>query len=168
MSRDENPHRDNELDYSSFDGFHAQLEYKITNVRKKWGETLVGRNVVISECLDCTHYFCHTTSKLDDSLQHRNISYNAQQFNVQLERLYCKAIRRNTTPFVCTLHHSTLRWAISRKLYCLYIRCTILHYAESFSATYTVCAYAVLFDITLSHFTQRFTVFVLCCKWMPC
>ena len=47
MSKNENLHRDNELDYSSFDGFHAQLDYKITNEPKKWGETLVGRNLVI-------------------------------------------------------------------------------------------------------------------------
>ena len=47
VSRDENPHKDNELDYSSFDGFHAQLDYKITNVPKKCGETLVGTNIVI-------------------------------------------------------------------------------------------------------------------------
>ena len=40
MSGDENPHRDNELDYPSVDGFHAQLDCKITNVIKKWGETL--------------------------------------------------------------------------------------------------------------------------------
>ena len=40
MSRDENPHRDNELDYSSFDGFNAQLDYKITNVVKhSWEQT---------------------------------------------------------------------------------------------------------------------------------
>ena len=55
MSRNENLHRDNELDYSSFYGFHAQLDYKITNEPKKWGETLVGRNVVIYECFDCKH-----------------------------------------------------------------------------------------------------------------
>ena len=42
MSRNENLH---ELDYSSFDGFHAQLDYKITNEPKNWGETLVGRNI---------------------------------------------------------------------------------------------------------------------------
>ena len=35
MSRNENLHRDNELDYSSFYGFHAQLDYKITNEPKK-------------------------------------------------------------------------------------------------------------------------------------
>ena len=34
------PHRDNELHYPSFDGFHAQLDCKITNVLEKWGETL--------------------------------------------------------------------------------------------------------------------------------
>ena len=40
MSRDENPHRDNELDYPSVDGVQAQLDCKITNVIEKWGETL--------------------------------------------------------------------------------------------------------------------------------
>ena len=34
------PHRDNELHYPSFDGFHAQLDCKITNVLEKWEETL--------------------------------------------------------------------------------------------------------------------------------
>ena len=65
--------------------------------------------------------------KLDDSPQHQNISCNATQFNVQLERLmFCKdvctlyhstlrqAISRNATLFVCTLYHSIWRWAISR------------------------------------------------------
>ena len=33
------PHRDNELHYPSFDGFHAQLDCKVTNVLEKWGET---------------------------------------------------------------------------------------------------------------------------------
>ena len=57
----------------------------------------------------------HATSKLDDLPQHRNISSNTKQFNVQIERLmFCKAIRPNATLFVCTLYYSTLRWAISR------------------------------------------------------
>ena len=51
MTRDENPHRDNELDYSSFDDFHAQLDYKITNVPKKCGETLVGTNTLIANTI---------------------------------------------------------------------------------------------------------------------
>ena len=52
----------------------------------------------------------HATSKLDDSPQHRNISSNTKQFNVQIERLmFCKAIRHNATLFVSTLYHSTLR-----------------------------------------------------------
>ena len=62
------------------------------------------------------------TSELDDSPQHRNISCNAKEFNVQIERLmFCKAIRHNATPErlmfcrdVCKLYHSTLRQAISR------------------------------------------------------
>ena len=33
------PHRDNELHHPSFDGFHAQLDCKVTNVLEKWGET---------------------------------------------------------------------------------------------------------------------------------
>ena len=46
----------------------------------------------------------HATSKLDDSPQHRNISSNTKQFNVQIERLmFCKAIRHNATLFVSTL-----------------------------------------------------------------
>ena len=52
----------------------------------------------------------HATSKLDDSPQHRNISSNTKQCNVQMERLiFCKAIRPNATLFVCTLYYSTLR-----------------------------------------------------------
>ena len=64
----------------------------------------------------------HAISKLDNSPQHRNISCNAKQVNVQLERLmFCKdvctlyhttlrrAISRSATLFVCTLYHSTLR-----------------------------------------------------------
>ena len=72
----------------------------------------------------------HARSNLDNSPQHRNISCNVKQFNVQIERLMfykvirrnatCtlyhsilrRAISRNSTPFVCTLYHSTLRWAI--------------------------------------------------------
>ena len=50
------------------------------------------------------------TSKLDDSPRHRNISCNAKELNVQIERLmFCKAIPHNATPFVCRLYHSTLR-----------------------------------------------------------
>ena len=70
--------------------------------------------------------FTSRTSKLDDSLQHRNILYNVKQFNVQLERLiFCKAIRRNATPFVCTLYHSTLRWTISHNA-AIFV-CTLYH-----------------------------------------
>ena len=50
------------------------------------------------------------TSRHDDAPQHRNISSNTKQFNVQIERLmFCKAIRPNATLFVSTLYHSTLR-----------------------------------------------------------
>ena len=53
------------------------------------------------------------TSRHEDSPQHRNISSNTKQFNVQIERLmFCKAIRH----YLC-------------------LRCTILHYAEPFHAT---------------------------------
>ena len=68
----------------------------------------------------------HATSKLDDSPQHRNISCNAKQFNIQIERLmFYKVIRHNATPFVCTLYHSTLRWAISHNA-TLFV-CTLCH-----------------------------------------
>ena len=84
--------------------------------------------------------FTSRTSKLDDSLQHRNILYNVKQFNVQLERLiFCKAIRRNATPFVCMLYHSTLRWTISHNaavfvctLYHSTLRWAISRYATPF------------------------------------
>ena len=126
--------------------------------------------------------FTSRTSKLDDSLQHRNILYNVKQFNVHLERLiFCKAIRRNATPFVCTLYHSTLRWTISHNA-AIFV-CTLYHstlrWAISRNATpfvRTLCystlpwaissnatpfgMCAVLFDIALSHFTLRYTVCV--------
>ena len=71
--------------------FKDQLQDSIANKRMVWPSR-------------------HTTSKLDDSPQHRNISSNTEQFNVQQEHLmFCKAIRPNTTPFVSTLYHSTLR-----------------------------------------------------------
>ena len=42
---------------------------------------------------------CHVTPQASST-----ISCNAKQFNVELERLmFCKALRRNATPFVCTL-----------------------------------------------------------------
>ena len=99
--------------------------------------------------------FTSRTSKLDDSLQHRNILYNVKQFNVQLKRLiFCKAIRRKATPFDITLNHFTQRCNFC--LYAVPFYITLSHFTQR----YTVCAYAVLFDITLSHFTQRYTVCV--------
>ena len=80
------------------------------------------------------------TSKHDDSPQHRNISCNAKEFNVQIERLmFCKAIRHNATPFVRTL-------------------CYTRHYPEPFDATlHRLCTVlqmsAKLFAIELVHFT---------------
>ena len=90
------------------------------------------------------------TSKHNDSPQHRNISCNAKEFNVQIERLmFCKAIRHNATPFVCTLYYSTLRWAISHN--------------------------AILFKRTLYHSTLRWAIWsnatpfvrTLCCSTLP-
>ena len=46
----------------------------------------------------------HATSKLDDSPQHRNISGNTKQFNVQ-RLMFRKAIRNYAEPFHATLHH---------------------------------------------------------------
>ena len=99
----------------------------------------------------------HAISKLDDSPQHQNISCNAKQFNVQPERLMFYKD-------VCTLYHSTLRCTIRHyaepfhtTLHHLCVRCTIQHYAKPLHAT-LLCMYAVPFDITLSHFTQRYTV----------
>ena len=89
-------------------------------------------------------------SKLDDLRQHRNISCNAKQFNVQLERLmFCTAIQRNATPFVCTLYHSTLRWAISRNatLFVFALWWSTRRQAISRNATPYVC--------TLNHLTLR-------------
>ena len=85
----------------------------------------------------------HATRKLDDSPQHRNISCNVKQFNVQLELLmFWKAILCNATPFVCTLYHSTLRSAISRNatlfvctLYCSTLRSAISRNATPFVRT---------------------------------
>ena len=106
----------------------------------------------------------HATSKLDDSPQHRNISCNAKQFNVQIERLmFCKVIRHNAKPFHATLHHLCVRCTIRHyaepfhaTLQCSYVRCTVLHYAELFHATlHRLCVrcatrhYPVPFDATL-------------------
>ena len=77
----------------------------------------------------------HVTPQASSTI--RKISCNAKQLNVQLERLMASdvlqrrvyavpfditlhhptlrwAISHNATPFVCTLYQSTLRWAISR------------------------------------------------------
>ena len=119
------------------------------------------------------------TSKLDDSPRHRNISCNAKEFNVQIERLmFCKAIRHNATPFVCRLYHSTLRWAIPsnatlfkctlchstlrwaiwRNATPFGVRCATRHYPEPFDATlHRLCTViqmgARLFVIELFYFT---------------
>ena len=128
----------------------------------------------------------HATRKLDDSPQHRNISCNVKQFNVQLELLmFWKAILCNATPFVCTLYHSTLRSAISRNatllgMYAVLFYITLSHFTQRytvcanavlfditlslFTQRHTICVYSALFDITLSYLTQRYTVCVLCCK----
>ena len=42
VSRDENPQRENEMDSPSFEGFHSQLDCKLTNGNKNQTElTLV-------------------------------------------------------------------------------------------------------------------------------
>ena len=102
-------------------------------------------------------------SKLDDLQQHRNISCNAKQFNVQLERLmFCTAIQRNATPFVCTLYHSTLRWAISRNatLFVFALWWSTRRQAISRNATPYVC---ILNHLTLRRAIWRnATPFVYC------
>ena len=78
--------------------------------------------------------------------------------------MFCKAIRRNTTPFVWTLYHSTLRWAISRNATHFFMYAVPFHITQShFTQRYAVGADAVLFDIALSHFTQRYTVLCVHC-----
>ena len=93
---------------------------------------------------------------------------NAKQFNIELERLmFCKTIRRNATPFDGTLYHLTLRWAISRNAtpFVRTLCYSTLPWAISSNATpFGLCT--VLFDIALSHLTQRYTVCVLYCKWV--
>ena len=98
----------------------------------------------------------HATSKLDDSPQHRNISSNTKQFNVQ--SVWC-----STKLFDLTLHHLCLRCTIRHyaepfhaTLHCLYVRCTIRHYAEPFHTTlHRLCVrcatrhYPEPFDTTL-------------------
>ena len=126
-------------------------------------------------CSICGLYFwwfrrdsLHAISNLHDSSQHRNISCN-----VQIERLmFCKVIRHNATPFVCTLYHSTLRLAISRNSTAFV--CTLyystLRWAISRSATPFVCTLyhstfrwaisrnATLFVCTLYHWTLRWAI----------
>ena len=78
----------------------------------------------------------HVTPQASSTI--RKISCNAKQLNVQLERLMfykdvCTlhhptlrwAISHNATPFMCTLYQSTLRWAISRNA-TLFL-CTLYH-----------------------------------------
>ena len=106
----------------------------------------------------------HATSKLDDSPQHRNISSNTKQFNVQIERLmFCKVIRHYAKPLHATLHCLYVRCTIRHyakpfhaTLNCLYVRCTIRHDAEPFHTTLlhmyvhcTILHYLVPFDATL-------------------
>ena len=113
----------------------------------------------------------HATSKLDDSPQHRNISCNAKQFNVQIERLmFYKVIRHNATPFVCTLYHSTLRWAISR-ISTPFV-CTLYHS----TLRWAIPRNATLFVCTLCHSTLRRAISrnatpfarTLCYSTLPC
>ena len=74
------------------------------------------------------------------------IRHNIEIFHVMLSNLmfrysgWCSA-----KLFDVTLHH-------------LCVRCTIRHYVKPFHATLYFCTYAVPFYITLSHFTQRYTV----------
>ena len=74
------------------------------------------------------------------------IRHNIEIFHVMLSNLmfsysgWCSAKLFNVT-----LHH-------------LCVRCTIRHYVKPFHATLHFCTYAVPFYITLSHFTQRYTV----------
>ena len=113
----------------------------------------------------------HATSKLDDSPQHRNISCNAKQFNVQIERLmFYKVIRHNATPFVCTLYHSTLRWAISR-ISTPFV-CTLYHstlrWAIPRNATLFVCTLCL--STLRRAISRNATPFVrtLCYSTLPC
>ena len=104
--------------------------------------------------------------------------------------MFCKVIRHDATPFVCTLYHSTLRWAISRNS--TPFVCTLYHstsrWAISRSATPFVCrlyhstlrwaisSKATLFVCTLYHSTLRWAIsrnatsFVrmLCYSTLPC
>ena len=115
----------------------------------------------------------HAINKLVDSPQHRIISCNAKQLNVQLERLmFCKDVyvvpcditpshftQRYTVcmyavPFYITLSHFTQRYTIC--VYAVPFEITLTHVTQR----YTVCVYAVPFDISLSHFTQRYTICV--------
>ena len=113
----------------------------------------------------------HATSKLDDSPQHRNISCSAKQFNVQIERLmFYKVIRHNATPFVCTLYHSTLRWAISRNS--TPFVCTLYHstlrWAIPRNATLFVCTLCL--STLRRAISRNATPFVrtLCYSTLPC
>ena len=93
----------------------------------------------------------HVTPQASSTIRHNFEIFHVMLSNLMLtlERLiFCKAIRRNATPFLCTLYHSTLGWAISSNatlfVCTLYVHCTILHYAEPIHATvhrlYVCCA----------------------------
>ena len=114
-------------------------------------------------CSICGLYFwwfrrdsLHVTPQASSTI--RKISCNANQLNVQLERLMsAKTCVRCTIwhyadPFYATLH-------------CLHVRCTILHYAEPFHATLhnlcvrcTIRHYAEPFHAMLHHLCVRYTI----------
>ena len=115
----------------------------------------------------------HAIKKLDDSPQHRIISCNAKQLNVQLEHLmFCKDVYvvpcditpshfmqryivcMYAVPFYTMLSHFTQRYTIC--VYAVPFEITLTHVTQR----YTVCVYAVPFDISLSHFTHRYTICV--------
>ena len=91
------------------------------------------------------------------TLYHSTVCMCAVLFDITLHHPTLRwAISHNATPFVCTLYHSPLRWAISRNATLFYVRCTIRHYAEPFHATLhrlcvrrTIRHYAELFNATL-------------------
>ena len=102
----------------------------------------------LARCSICSLYFLwfrrdslHVASKSSSTIRH-----NIEIFHVMLSNLmFSWSVWCSAKLFDVTLHH-------------LCVRCTIQHYAEPFHVTLLVSAQAVPFDITLSHFTQRYTV----------
>ena len=79
-------------------------------------------------------------------LQRHSLKCSARASDVLQRRVRC-TMRHYAEPFHATLH-------------CFHVRCTSYTMLSHFTQRYTICVYAVPFEITLTHVTQRYTVCV--------